>query len=816
MKKSLVILFVLINSIGFSQLTKTNYTPLKCEGEIPSAFLASADQKFKDQVIKSDKETDKKSQKDKEAYYEAVNYRLDRVLLSGDVLFGDTLTKYVNKIADDLLKDDPQLRSELSFFTFKSPYVNAFSTDQGYICVNVGLIAQVANEAELAYVMAHEIVHFREKHNTQEFIESELIRKGQGDYKETNHHDRINAYYQYSKDLETEADKEGLKMLANSSYNPIKAKGLFDVLLYSYLPFDEEEFDPAFLGNANFEFPQRMLLDSTKEIKVRDEIDDSKSTHPNIKKRRKSTYKYFKKMRGHTDDKKTYLHSKAEFDYVRDIARFEVIRLNNISHRYDRAIYNNFLLDKKYPNNAYLKKCLAISLEGALRYKEDGFSSDAMSSYKKVEGSSQSVSYWLKKIKKRDLAVITASKTYEAYKANPGDKTIQTALHRNLQRIFLKYDMFEEDFIVRDVEETEDSSDDMSMVEETPLKEKKETAKKKKSTDDFFGDDDDDNYEYVEDKQDSEKKKKEEAEDEDIDDFFENKYGSKKKKTTTTTQKDSEKSKYDKIKERKKQEEEEEEEKRKEFRKFVFYDQFNEEAFVEAFEKASSDVPKELSPSEQAKLDQQKRKEEKTIAKKGHSLGVNTLAVMEPMYYVIDDRVDDRHVLYVESEKKKMRLEELINSTALKAGLDVNLLTPKTLDPTDTEQFNAIMKLKEWVNEYQNHEIDSAPSMVRMELGDISSALGTKYIALPQLFNVKMSKNPTKYIFSMFYVVTIPWAISKIASPNEATYYRMLVIDIDALTREMDQEYLYRGRDSDATIKGCLYNTFIQVKRNPK
>ena len=223
---------------------------------------------------------------------------LDRVLLSGDILFGDTLTRYVNKITADLLQNDPELRDDIEVFTFKSPYVNAFATDQGFVFVNVGLIAQVANEAELAYVMAHEIVHYKEKHNTQEYIENDLIRRGEGQYREQSHHDKINSYYQYSKDLEFEADKEGLRLLHESSYNALEAKGVFDVLLYSYLPFDEEEFDYEYLKNPNFEFPEKITLDSTRAIKAREEIDDSRSTHPNIKKRRKSDLQVLQKDEG--------------------------------------------------------------------------------------------------------------------------------------------------------------------------------------------------------------------------------------------------------------------------------------------------------------------------------------------------------------------------------------------------------------------------------------------------------------------------------------------------------------------------------------
>ena len=134
----------------YSQLTQNNYIPLKCAGETPSTFLETAEEKYKkeqEQFLQKKIKELKRTQKNKDEFYESSSYMLDRVLLSGDVIFGDTLTAYINKIADHLLNDDPELRSKIQLFTFTSPYVNAFATDQGFIFVNIGFIAQVANEA---------------------------------------------------------------------------------------------------------------------------------------------------------------------------------------------------------------------------------------------------------------------------------------------------------------------------------------------------------------------------------------------------------------------------------------------------------------------------------------------------------------------------------------------------------------------------------------------------------------------------------------------------------------------------------------------
>lgn len=95
-------------------------------------------------------------------FLETTHYAIDDLLHSGYVVFGDEVSNYISSIADSLLKDDLLTRSALRFYTLKSMASNAFSTDQGIIFVTTGLISQVKNEAQLAFILAHEICHFRE------------------------------------------------------------------------------------------------------------------------------------------------------------------------------------------------------------------------------------------------------------------------------------------------------------------------------------------------------------------------------------------------------------------------------------------------------------------------------------------------------------------------------------------------------------------------------------------------------------------------------------------------------------------------------
>ncbi|UTW63353.1 M48 family metallopeptidase [bacterium SCSIO 12741] len=760
MKKPLSIAFLLLIAAipTFAQLSKEDYRPLECKGEIPEVFLRLSSEISKEINEQNQYATEsKRVRKQTENFYEMSNFMLDQILLSGDILFGATLTRYFNKIGKELMKDNPELQKKVTFFTFKSPHVNAFATDQGYIFVNVGLLAQVSNETELAFVLSHELVHYREQHNIQEFLETDLIKKGKGKYRYTSTSDRVNSYYQYSRELETEADKEGLKMLANTNYNIKKAKGLFDVLLYSYLPFDEEEFDRGFLGNSSFEFPEKYFLDSVKSISARDDVSDELSTHPNIRKRRDAALKRFKKLQKSSKGKSTYLTSKEEFRYVRDIARFEIIRQNLLMHRYDRAIYNCFLMKEDYPNNKWLDKCLIQALSGALAYKEQNKSSEAMSYYKKVEGYSQDVSYFLRKIKKKELAITTTAKAYEIYQKYPDDKYLAKYAEDLMYHLISFYELSLEDF-TRDKEDESEDED---------------------------GDDEE-----------SASAESEDDEDEDEDD-------------------DEELSKYDKIKKKKSEDKEAMSDDEKYYYLNAFRSFFKDPDFEIMFEKAYSRYQKntDISESERARMTKQAKKREKMIAKKGEALGIDELVVVDPTYLVIDDRGSNSKVNYAQSEGKKQDLKDKISDISSDIELKTTLLDPKVFDYSQTKEFNALMKMKEWISEMSSHEVDSVNSILLEELNQVSNSFNTPYVAVPACYNFTINENKGKYIWPMFFVVTIPWAIYKMVTPTEGTYIRFYVLDLKSGNSVFDEEYVFLHRDSDANVNSCLYDSMSQIKR---
>lgn len=77
----------------------------------------------------------------------------------------EKLQKYVNRVGRWVAKQSKANRTQQwQFVVIDTPDFNAFSMPGGYIVISSGVIDRLSSEAELAAVLAHEIVHIEQKH----------------------------------------------------------------------------------------------------------------------------------------------------------------------------------------------------------------------------------------------------------------------------------------------------------------------------------------------------------------------------------------------------------------------------------------------------------------------------------------------------------------------------------------------------------------------------------------------------------------------------------------------------------------------------
>ena len=116
-------LMLLFPVLSFAQLSN-DYEPLQPTGKIPADITTRSSEKY--QAAKDGLEKGTRSRQAKEKFLLESNFLIDQVLHSGRVLFNDPVSKYLNEVLDEVLKDNFELRKQIRVYAVKSSIVNFF------------------------------------------------------------------------------------------------------------------------------------------------------------------------------------------------------------------------------------------------------------------------------------------------------------------------------------------------------------------------------------------------------------------------------------------------------------------------------------------------------------------------------------------------------------------------------------------------------------------------------------------------------------------------------------------------------------------
>lgn len=414
--KRLVLVFILFLNLNYfclSQNTDYNhYTPLKCYGNTPEDFLKPSLVKYKNEVADITKNTSKKDRILQKEFSLVNNYRIDEILMSGKVQYGNNVSNYINAVAAKLLANEPSLKGKMRFYLYNVPFANAFATNNGIVMVTTGLMAQLENEAQLAFVLAHEISHYKLGHSFESYKKTKDILSGKK-YDDLGTDEKLVKILKYSKEHEAEADVEGLKILGKAGYEKNEAIKMMDILLYSYLPFDEISFPKHFFNDSFYTIPPSYYPDSATEISAVEDEDDEENSHPNIDFRKSNLEKFIR----HTDKGELNFIGVEKFNDVIKNCRYELGYLYLLKGSFVKSFYNAFLLSQIYGESKYTSDLIIGSMYGMNKYKHvlakyDDY--EIKSDEKGFEGEI-SIPYFLFMSMKTDEFNILAAKTIAIY-----------------------------------------------------------------------------------------------------------------------------------------------------------------------------------------------------------------------------------------------------------------------------------------------------------------------------------------------------------------------------------------------------------------
>lgn len=153
------------------------------------------------------------------------------------------LTEYVSQVGNRVARYS-NIDLPYEFVVLNNSVPNAWALPGGKIAVNRGLLVELRNEAELAAVLGHEVVHAAARHGAKQMERGMLLQgaltataiglQGTGYGNSVMQSAQMAASLvntKYGRDAERESDFYGTRMLARAGYNPYAAVTLQETFL---------------------------------------------------------------------------------------------------------------------------------------------------------------------------------------------------------------------------------------------------------------------------------------------------------------------------------------------------------------------------------------------------------------------------------------------------------------------------------------------------------------------------------------------------------------------------------------------------------
>lgn len=149
----------------------------------------------------------------------------DKIRTRYGVVQDPAVHRYVSLVGLAMAQGSTRTALPWTFIVLDTDGANAFAAPGGYVHVTKGLLALIKNEAELAGVLAHEIIHITEKHTIRAIQKSEAVKMASADRAGLLQL-AVNATYEnivdrgFGRADENEADEKGAAIANKTGYAP--------------------------------------------------------------------------------------------------------------------------------------------------------------------------------------------------------------------------------------------------------------------------------------------------------------------------------------------------------------------------------------------------------------------------------------------------------------------------------------------------------------------------------------------------------------------------------------------------------------------
>ena len=414
-----------------------NFKGLEQSGSLPADLTTGWAEKYQAELRKNEsRDLKRKKEKRLEEFWGKQHHGIDEMLQSGRFSFGDPIANYLQDITDKLLANHPDIADEVRVYYYKSPSVNAFSVADGIIGIHTGLLAHAKSEAEIAFVIAHEIAHYTQRHSFDRYRQREALNNRGFFSSSINPIAKVDRMLRRSQEHELDADLQGFNIYENSVYAPAAVDSAMSTLHHSYITFGRKSVGKDFLSTESFQIPRFFFRSEVASISKEEDYFDETHSHPNIFTRRMTLSPELR--RADTENKALFPHGEERFKNIRDLARFEMIREKIVYANYGEALYDIYVMQERFPDNRFLELSKVRALYGLASFKSIDEISAVLPSTSQVEGPTQQVFHILKQLHCEQMNAVALHHVLRAKKKYP-DAAFLDAYADNLTKYMKIY-----------------------------------------------------------------------------------------------------------------------------------------------------------------------------------------------------------------------------------------------------------------------------------------------------------------------------------------------------------------------------------------
>lgn len=415
MKPIILFTFSFIQLCLFAQPDFNNYQRLESKGKLPHflktdiSILVKEDQKNKKvHFINSG---------DEEEFLNLAYQRIARRFLVGDCLYGDDISNYLENLAKQAYGPSASELRNFEFITVNSNSAFVRGVYPGVVFVSTGLIAQVENEAQLAFWLLQGIAQVKLNLDQKIYL-NDLEKK-------SNNFDLINSL---SFEDEVAADSLALIQYSKSGLIMDEASTALLVKLYAYLPFEDIPFPKDYFNTPNYFIPEQQF--GTKEFPIKSVDEFSTTDQKNLVKRKSKI-----ELTTLSGGEKSFLISVENLNRIKAISRMELVRVSMRDGEYVLGLYQAFIMEKKANESIYLNRLKAFAWYNILIERETGNLSYNKTTLSNCEGEICHLFTLLTQKKKEEILTLALRQVYDLYAKHPTDPQIGTIYSKLLIRL---------------------------------------------------------------------------------------------------------------------------------------------------------------------------------------------------------------------------------------------------------------------------------------------------------------------------------------------------------------------------------------------